>query len=262
MYRNIFPFRIGSTSYVIPDSIIPNVILMSNYVDDIELLFFESASSTSLLSNPEIKELKHIAEKKKIQYSVHCPIDISDWVENKNKMIYYSEQIRIIYELTKALPVSGYIVHLDGLNKCSDQDQIIQWKESTEQLCRRIHQIKDLNRSKICIENLKYDPSFNIDIVNKFSFSYCLDIGHLWKYNYEWENIIEIFLKKTEIIHLHGVYNGKDHCSVKLHNQNQTDSLFSVLSKKYSNVLTIELFSLNELLESLEYLKELWEKQR
>ncbi len=259
-YRNIFPFRIGSTSYVIPDSIIPNVILMSDCVDDIELLFFESASSTSLLSNPEIKELKQIAEKKKIRYSIHCPIDIYDWVENKNKMIYYSEQIRILYELTKSLPVSGYIVHLDGINKNSNVDQITKWKDSSKQLCTRINQIKDLDHSKICIENLQYNPLLNIGLVERFSFSYCTDIGHLWKHNYEWEKISKMLLKKTEIIHLHGVCHDKDHCSIKLHNQNQIDSLLSMVLKHYSNVLTIELFNLNELVESLEYLKELWEK--
>ena len=36
-----YPFRLGTTSYIIPADILPNVIYLSDQVQDIELILFE-----------------------------------------------------------------------------------------------------------------------------------------------------------------------------------------------------------------------------
>jgi len=36
------PFRIGTTSYIIPDEIIPNVRFLAARVEDVELVLFEA----------------------------------------------------------------------------------------------------------------------------------------------------------------------------------------------------------------------------
>lgn len=35
--KGIFPFRLGTTSFIIPDDILPNVEFLSDKVDDIEI---------------------------------------------------------------------------------------------------------------------------------------------------------------------------------------------------------------------------------
>jgi hypothetical protein len=40
--KSRFPFRIGTTSYIIPDDIEPNILYLSDVVDDIEIVLFES----------------------------------------------------------------------------------------------------------------------------------------------------------------------------------------------------------------------------
>lgn len=57
-----FPFRFGTTSYIIPDEIIPNVEFLKDRVDDIELVLFESDEFSNLPGRDDIGRLSDIAD--------------------------------------------------------------------------------------------------------------------------------------------------------------------------------------------------------
>lgn len=259
-YKKRFPFKIGSTSYVLPDNIVPNVQYMSDFVDDIELLFFESFDKSPLISNSEITELRSIAADKNLTFSVHCPIDIHAGSADTNSRKKFVNQIEMLYEATKMLNVSGYIVHLDGISDSSSEEEIKLWYNNVDFVCQRIGEIKSIDRSKICIENLGYDPRLNLDIVNKHNFSFCMDMGHFWLNNHDWKSIFPIAVNKTKVIHLHGVHSGKDHRSLKTKNYKQLEDLLTSFLTNYTNVVTIELFNKDAVFESLEYVKDIWER--
>ena len=259
-YKKRFPFNIGCTSYVLPDSIIPNVKYMSDFVDDIELLFFESFDNSSLISNSEIAELRSISLDKNISYSVHCPIDIHAGSADRSVQDKFVNQIELIIEITKTLNISGYIVHLDGISDISSEEEIESWRNSVDSVCKRIGEIKSIDSSMICIENLAYDPKFNIDIVNKNDFSFCLDMGHFWLHKHNWESFFPAVLNKTRVIHLHGIHNGKDHRSLKVNECLQLDYFLKYCLTDYSQLLTVELFNKDAAFESLQYIKEIWER--
>lgn len=259
-YKKRFPFKIGSTSYVLPDNIVPNVQYMSDFVDDIELLFFESFDKSPLISTSEIAELLSIAADKNLSYSVHCPIDINAGSADKTVQEKFVNQIEQLYDATKTLNISGYIVHLDGISDSSSEEEIKLWYGNVDSVCKKISEIKSIDRSKICIENLSYDPRLNLDIVNKHNLSFCLDIGHFWLNNHDLRSIIPLALNKTGVIHLHGVHNGKDHRSLKVNDRPQLDYFLTSCLANYSNVVTIELFNKDAVFESLEYIKEIWER--
>jgi len=61
-YKGAYPFRLGATSYIYPDHIIPNVKMLAPYLDEIELLLFESASKDSRPSKHEINKLSFLAK--------------------------------------------------------------------------------------------------------------------------------------------------------------------------------------------------------
>ncbi len=46
--KNRFPFRLGTTSYIIPADLMTNVRLLSPLVDDIELVLFEADDESNL----------------------------------------------------------------------------------------------------------------------------------------------------------------------------------------------------------------------
>ena len=58
----LLPFRLGTTSYIWPDDILPNVRQLAPLVDDIELVLFESDEYGSNLPDKDvIAELKQLA---------------------------------------------------------------------------------------------------------------------------------------------------------------------------------------------------------
>ena len=62
-YKGLFPFKIGTTSYIYPDGYIPNVEALAPYLEEIELLLFESSPANLLLSPAEISDLGRLAKK-------------------------------------------------------------------------------------------------------------------------------------------------------------------------------------------------------
>ena len=76
-YKGIFPFKICTTSFIYPDHYIPNVKMLGPYMDEIELLLFESQAVDSIPSNAVIAELGHLGREFDLSYNVHLPTDVS-----------------------------------------------------------------------------------------------------------------------------------------------------------------------------------------
>jgi sugar phosphate isomerase/epimerase len=96
--------------------------------------------------------------------------------------------------------------------------------------------------------------------VKEFGFSICLDIGHMLIYRQDIPHYLENYLPKTSIIHFHGVENGVDHLGIdKLHGR-IVDLILSRLHS-FKGILSIEVFSLGDLKNSLEVLEQRWKKE-
>ena len=66
---NTFPFRLGTTSYIIPADILPNAHYLAGKVRDIELILFEVDDGPNNLPSPEvIDELAQIAREHDLTY--------------------------------------------------------------------------------------------------------------------------------------------------------------------------------------------------
>jgi len=75
-YKGLYPFKIGTTSFIYPAGYAQNVKMLGPYVDEIELLLFEGAPD-SLPSTQEIKKLLSLSKEFDLTYNVHLPTDIS-----------------------------------------------------------------------------------------------------------------------------------------------------------------------------------------
>ena len=72
-----FPFRLGTSSYIIPADILPNAHYLAGKVKDIELILFEVDDGPNNLPSPEvIEELEQIAREQDLTYTVHLPLDL------------------------------------------------------------------------------------------------------------------------------------------------------------------------------------------
>ncbi|MEJ2657277.1 MAG: hypothetical protein P8012_08760, partial [Desulfobacterales bacterium] len=72
-YKNAFPFKIGTTSFIYPNNYVQNVVLLAPYLDEIELILFESTPD-SLPSMNVISTLLSLADEYHLSYNVHHPL--------------------------------------------------------------------------------------------------------------------------------------------------------------------------------------------
>lgn len=108
------PFRLGTSSYILPDEILPNVRYLAGKVRDVELVLFEVDEGQNNLPSPEeVNSLRELASQHDLSYTVHLPLDLrlgSDGDERKQSIF---KAVRTIVA-TRALEPQAYIVHLDG----------------------------------------------------------------------------------------------------------------------------------------------------
>jgi sugar phosphate isomerase/epimerase len=257
-----FPFRLGCTSYVYPGDIEFNAQRLAPVFDDIELVFFQSIDACNFPDNKTIDTLCGLANKYNTTYTVHFPIDKKAGSADEKVRNDFIQQVKMLVGLTKSLNAFGYILHLEGINRRSSEEEKQQWIENATQTCETIASIPGLERSRICVENLDYPAAWNRDIVKHFGFSYCLDIGHLFLYNEDFAGIaLELFAaESTRVVHLHGVSQGKDHVSLKKHDKNQLDHAINHVLSGFHGLITIETFLESDTFESVETLQGLMRK--
>ena len=257
-FKGRYPFRIGCTSYVIPDDLLPNVRFMADTVDDIELVLFESGKWSNLPDERTVASMQRIADKHDITYSVHFPIDRRAGADDPEERAAFQRYVAAIIRLTAELPLSGYLLHLEGLDDENDPGELRRWKTACTAFCEQLNDSFPDVHTKICVENLGYTPELHAELVETFHFSHCVDIGHLWNAQYSWKEYLAQVLEHTKIIHLHGVAGGKDHQSLQLHAQQEQIQDLMPFLRSYGGVLTLEVFSEEATFSSLAHFGERW----
>jgi sugar phosphate isomerase/epimerase len=258
-YRGRFPFRLSTTSYIYPDRIIPNVTLLGLFFDEIELVLFESEGEDNLPSEAEINALSKISLREKVDFNIHLPIDILLGDEKEETRYEGISVVSKVIKRTLPLNPSLYTLHLDLRNETGqDHSDIKAWKSCITQSLKEIigHGIEP---NRISIETLRYPFEYVEDIVNQFGFSICLDIGHILLYGQNLSLYFDKYLANTSIIHLHGHENGVDHLGIDRLSEKNLKLILSHLYN-YMGIVSLEVFSLDDLLRSLRVLEERWKR--
>lgn len=259
-YKNKYPFKIGTTSYIYPDHMIPNVKMLAPFLDEIELLFFESIPPDSTPSINEIEVLHDISKEHGTTYNIHLPTDIFPGSSDDTKRLCFVDTIVNIIELTSILSPSTYTLHLsypDDLDK-TKCDQI--WLNNVHDSMTKLMD-SGINSKSISIETLEYPFEWITGVISDFNFSVCIDAGHLLKKDYDTKKVFENYLDITSIIHLHGVKNGRDHQSLDKLSYEEVETLIKLMHG-FTQTLSVEVFSFDNLLPSLQYFNNCYQSFR
>ena len=76
LLKRSFPFRLATTSYILPAEIVPNIRYLGQYFDEIELVLFESGRESNLPTPGDIREMARLASDLDLTYNVHLPADL------------------------------------------------------------------------------------------------------------------------------------------------------------------------------------------
>ncbi|UWX58411.1 sugar phosphate isomerase/epimerase [Chlorobaculum sp. MV4-Y] len=256
-----YPFRLGTSSYIIPDDILPNMHYLVGKVEDVELVLFESDEFSNLPSPEVIAELVGLAAEHGLTYSVHLPLDVylgnPDRVERERSVGKY----RRIIDLTEALPKSAFVMHFEAgkgvdINDFSDAERAL-FVESLADSARMLLGGCGYPASMFCAENLNYPFELVWPVIEQFGFSVTLDVGHLEYYGFPTADYLDRYLSRTRVLHMHGTTEGRDHNSLAYMRPEALDLVVEALRKAEgeAKVFTLEIFSEADFLSSVETLE-------
>jgi sugar phosphate isomerase/epimerase len=256
-YRGRFPFKLATTSYIYPDEIVPNVVRLGPFFDEIELVLFESKGQDSILNDRQINQLIELSHFHRVGFNIHLPIDIFLGDETEKVRAAGVSVVKRVIQKTLRLNPSFYVLHLDPRNKNGREAMDIQaWRND---LVGCLEEIVDggIESKQMAIETLGYPFEWIEDIVKDFGFSICLDIGHILVHGYDLGHYLKTYLPGTSIIHLHGAHMGSDHLSIKTLPEPDLTLILSTLHH-FRGIVSIEVFSIDALKSSLSVLEKKW----
>jgi sugar phosphate isomerase/epimerase len=248
--RRRLPFRLGTTSYIYPAEILPNVRSLRNEVDDIEIVLFESDEVSNYPSPSEVGELAAIGEESGLSYTVHLPLDM--FLGDPDRRIRQRSVGKCLRAIaaTSGLKPHAYIIHCQGV----PEDDHRQWLDESWliRLDQSIVEILDhLEPPRLlCAETLSYPFHFIEELIERRGLAICLDVGHVILYHQPLDLYLQRYLPRTRVIHLHGNSDGRDHLDLSRLPATTLDLLFSSLAGRPTAgdlVLTLEIFSEEDL---------------
>ncbi len=259
--KGAYPFRLGTSSYIVPDDILPNVRELAPLVDDIELVLFESPDVSNIPSADEIAELAAIAAEHDLTYTVHFPTDCRAGAENGSERARFAEGAMRIVERCAPLHPHAWVLHLEGVEPDASGDEVTAWTERCESTIARLLPLTETPRA-FAVENLAYPWHWHRELVSRFGATLCCDVGHLWVCSPDsWQEQVSAMLPDTSVIHFHGVEGTADHLTLTRGVEQDQRVLMQMLaSLQYQGVLTLEVFNEQDFTESAERVADLWEQ--
>ncbi len=257
-YKGLYPFKICTTSFIYPDHYIPNVRMLGPYMDEIELLLFESQGTDVLPTRKVIAELCRLAAEFDLSYNVHLPTDVSLSDRNPARQQRAVDTMIQVIDLVRPLEASALVLHVPYSEESYDEQILKKWRDKVHQNLTQIKSAVE-KQNIIAIETLDYPLELLEDIVLDLDLRICLDLGHLMVYDYDVLEVFNKYASKTSVLHLHGVENGRDHTTLERLSDKLFKAVLQVLNK-FTGVVSIEVFSFENLDSSLKYLENHWRK--
>ena len=254
-YKGRFPFKVCSTSFVYPDIWTKNVEMLAPFLDEIELLFFESNYEGALPSPQDIRKIGQLLQQHGTTCNIHLPLDISLGDRDKKKRIRAVETVEQILDLTAPLSPSTYTVHWTYEEEGRADRDVAAWQDRLRDSFQRIG--KKTPPESFTVENLvDYPFDWADDAIQSTGVHVCMDIGHFVERGEEFARAFEKRCDRIDILHIYGVREDKDHQALDQLTPESRDDLIAILNN-FSGIVSLEVFSFQNLLDSLHAL-ELW----
>jgi adenosylcobalamin phosphodiesterase len=255
----IYPFRLGTTSYIIPDDILPNAHFLAGKVRDIELILFEVDDGPNNLPSAEvIDELSQITRQYDMTYTVHLPLDLklsNDGSEQDQSLV----KAKRVMDCTRGLDPWAYVLHLDGrsVRTSTDAGLIRHWQDQSVHALELVAEWAGAAQ-KLAVENLEtYRLDFIQPVLDRIPVSRCVDIGHLWLDGHDPIPYLRSAMPRTRVIHMHGIAE-RDHRSLAFMPQERVHEVWNeLIGANYQGVLTLEIFSEEDFISSLEVIEKI-----
>ncbi len=247
------PFRLGTTSFIYPDHILPNVRKIGPFFDEIELLVFESQPKGVLPSRADIRELGQLSEDLGLSYNIHLPTDVSLTDPSGAQRAKAADTLLAVVELFAPLCPTTFTLHLPMDRGTFTREDLLAWdKRARKGLDLLVPRLPD--PGLVSLETLWYAPDALWRLVKDYDLSLCIDAGHHFKYGHDLRTTFERFKDRIPLVHLHGVdFSGpapRDHTRLD-RLPHELFTLTTELLTAYEGTVSLEVFNLENLNHSL-----------
>lgn len=251
-YKNRYPFKLGTTSFIYPDDYVPNVKLLGPYLDDIELILFESKPA-SLPQPSTVNELKDLACNFDLTYSIHLPIDISIADPQPSRRKQAVDTLAHIVALLSPLPADIYCLHIPYDGSFWGKEKLAAWQNVVRDSLSRLLN-SGLDRNLLVVENLDYPFTWLDGVLSDLNLHVCLDLGHLIAHGGNVSEHFKTYGSRTRALHVHGVAAGRDHLALDRSSRTYLSDVLWILNR-FTGSVCLEVFSYHDLLASLQFLQ-------
>ncbi len=248
-----YPFRLGTTSYIVPAPILPNIRFLGPLVDEVEIVLFESGREHNLPGPAEVAEMGALGEDLELTYNIHLPTGLSLGSGSKAEKRRDCETILRFCDRTRPLRPAAWVLHLEegGLDGPGSLEG---WRDRLRASLRDL-QAGGLDGSRTGVENLGYPLEWIRPVVEESGLSWCLDVGHLLARGEDLGEALAVMGGGVNMIHLHGLMDGRDHRSAASVPDETWGTLRPFLAG-YRGGLSLEVFSAEDLRTSLRALED------
>ena len=251
--KKAFPFSLACPSFVYPADYVDNVRHLAPFVDEIELLFFESRFTDSPPSPALVKELAQLARAGGISYNVHLPTDIFPGHRESAVRRKAVDVLANVIDRCAPLAPTTFTLHL--MRDPSEPD-LHRWQARAAESIQAVL-ANGYSSRRISVENLDDGFETTASVIVDLDLSICLDMGHLMARGADVAACYNRWEKRITAVHLHGVEGAQDHLPLNRLSPAHMQKVMGVLNR-FSGVVSLELFSFEALNASLKHLLDHW----
>jgi sugar phosphate isomerase/epimerase len=243
-----YPFRLATTSFIHPADYSVNVRRLAPLVDEIELMFLER---DHLPTVSEINELKELAGTLDISYNIHLPMDVSLADPSPSIRSRSRDAITAALEQVAPLNASTHTLHVTFQEADHHPDTVKAWQECARQSLSLLLDRAPLPAGSLSVETLDFPPMWLAPVAMQLDLPVCVDVGHVIRFGFDLRETLDLFARRIDIFHLHGVTGTQDHRAL-IHLSSEFRKIVGPALKDFRGSVSLEVFSYQDLMDSLE----------
>lgn len=230
----------GTTSYVLPADLLPNVRLLAPLVDDIELILFEGEES-NLPTGADVREMGRLAGDGGCGFTVHLPLDVGIGEVDAGVRRRAQETCLRVIALTLPLEPHAFVVHPElplvyhpALGDDPDPldelpaDVHTAWQEALGESLGRL--VSETGPVPLAVENLQFPYGWVRPLLEEHDLGVTMDVGHLLMHGGAVPAHLAEFGERLTVVHLHGIIDGHDHREIGAFSMEELGAIIAAIA--------------------------------
>ncbi|HEX9102407.1 MAG TPA: cobamide remodeling phosphodiesterase CbiR [Polyangia bacterium] len=250
--------RIGTTSCIWHDYMLPNVEKLAPLVDDVELLLFDVERDVP--SAADVAQLVRLKREHALSYTLHTPLDASLASADETRRARGVDKVRRALAWARPLEPLAHTVHVylgDGERDAAPPADLDAWRDRARRSLETL--LGDVPPRALAVECIDYDFSLIAPVVRALDLAVALDVGHALRDRLPLAPLVDEWLPRARVVQLHGTRaDGRDHKALAHAPRAEVEWLLrTLLERQFDGVLTLEVFDASDLESSLALVRSL-----